>query len=127
MSFLTWIVLGLIAGFIASKIVDIAPRYRSGRSWCGRRWMAVSVLRRERGYRLEPVQSRGGCRWRGRRLDLVPRDSSHGLMGHFLSPGGRESRASGSGGSHSASLFVLIASCQGKAREVEVLIAHKGG
>ena len=91
--------------------------------------MAVSVLRRERGYRLEPVQSRGGCRWRGRRLDLVPRDSSHGLMGllPLLSPGGRGSRASGSRGSHSASLFVLIASCQGKAREVEVLIAHKGG
>ena len=89
MSFLTWIVLGLIAGFIASKIVDIAPRYRSGRSWCGRRRMAVSVLRRERGYRLEPVQARGGCRWRGRRLDLVPRDSSHGLMGllPLLSPG----------------------------------------
>jgi uncharacterized membrane protein YeaQ/YmgE (transglycosylase-associated protein family) len=90
MSVLAWIVLGLVAGFIASKIVnsrgeglflDVVLGIVGARGW-----MAVRSLRGKRGERCESIQPAcsGGRRHRG--FVYIPRTSSGRLKSERTRP-----------------------------------------
>jgi len=60
MSILAWIVLGLIAKFVGSKLVNRAGEegisgHRDGNRWCGSWGLAVQHLRSPRRHGCKPV------------------------------------------------------------------------
>ena len=83
MSFIAWIILGLLAGFIGSKLVNKGRRDLArhtaggGRRHCRR--VAVQQVRRGRRHRAQFVQSAGSGDWRCCRLDRLSRASTRGV------------------------------------------------
>jgi hypothetical protein len=82
MSIIAWIVLGLIAGFIGSKLVNKTggkvlprhrPRYRRRRD----RGLVVQPVWHARGHRVERLQSHRGRHRSGGVLGDLPRDPTH--------------------------------------------------
>ena len=77
MGIIAWIVFGLIAGFIASKIVNqsggSAARHRARRRRRGRRRVSVQPRRRQRGHWLQHLEPLRGRRGRRRASRRVPR------------------------------------------------------
>ena len=99
MSFLAWIILGLIAGFIGSKIVNkrgegLLLDIVFGNRWSDRRRMALQHVWRCWSHRVKSVQPPGGNRRRRRCPGAVPRRSTRRVNGiRELARSGHHSRS----------------------------------
>ena len=85
MSFIAWIVLGLIAGFIGSKVVNksgeglLLDIWRPGRCRRGGGWVFIPNVWHGGCQRRESLQHLGGGRRRHRRAGHLSRNSTAGL------------------------------------------------
>ena len=107
MSIIAWLVLGLISGFIASKLVNrtgegvlldivlgiVVPSWEAGLEHLWPRWC----------HGAEPLQHAGRCSGRGRRFGALPRDIRSPRLIH----------ASGAGLNNSRPIAVRSPGCDG--------------